>query len=218
MKKEISDEFFAWFINSFIVFMLIMGWVSLVALERKPVVATGTVEACLGDHCFEDTGSVDVKLEPVSSWKKSTPVIAPAMPTAKPYHINKSIQLSKEEFQCLARNIYFEARGEPLLGKVAVAQITHNRLKSKRWGTTFCDVVYARKQFSWTFQAVRMQIPHGRDWIKSKAAAAEYLQGTRISNLAKADHYHSNTVNPYWNRDMKVKAKVGQHIFYASKE
>lgn len=217
MKREINDEFFACFMNTCIVFMLVMGWVSLIALERQPEFTSGTVEACLGSHCFEDSGSVDVQLEPMSTWKKPSAVITPA-PAAKAYHINKTIQLSNEEFQCLARNIYFEARGESLIGQVAVAQITHNRLKSKRWGSTFCDVVYARKQFSWTFQAVRMQIPHGRDWLKSKAAAVEYLRGTRISNLAKADHYHNNTVNPYWNRAMKVKAKVGQHIFYASKD
>jgi len=46
------------------------------------------------------------------------------------------------EMICLAENIYFEARAEGVEGKAAVANVTRNRVESKDFPNTFCDVVY----------------------------------------------------------------------------
>ena len=55
-----------------------------------------------------------------------------------------------QELGCLAMNIYHEARGEPVKGKLAVAAVTMNRVKAKYYPDTVCEVVWQRKQFSWT--------------------------------------------------------------------
>lgn len=219
MKKEISDEFFAWFMNSLIVFMLIMGWVSLISRERADLAtqSKGTVEACLGSRCFEeeDKGSVDVTLEPVSKWA-SPKRTAVEVPRARSYQVSKKIQLSAEEFNCLARNVFFESRGEPLVGKIAVSQTVFNRLRTGKWGSTVCQVVYAPSQFSWTL-ANHTKKPSGPEWVESRRAALLFLKGFRVTNLDKVDHYHATRISPYWNKRMTAKSVIGHHVFYASR-
>lgn len=58
----------------------------------------------------------------------------------------------KTEIGCLAANLYFEARGEPLKGQLAVAKVTLNRVKSKQYPDSICAVVFQKHQFSWTKQ------------------------------------------------------------------
>ncbi|HJO66877.1 MAG TPA: cell wall hydrolase, partial [Sphingomonas sanguinis] len=55
---------------------------------------------------------------------------------------------SSEELRCLAGAIYFEGRGEPLAGQLAVAQVILNRTKSGRFPTDVCNVIKQRGQFS----------------------------------------------------------------------
>lgn len=120
-----------------------------------------------------------------------------------------------EEFKCLAENIYYESRGEPLIGKIAVAQTVFNRAESGRWGRSFCSVVNAPYQFSWTLQ--KNKKPSGPDWKESVKAAKMFISGTRVENMEKTDHYHNNTVDPYWNKTMKSVGRIGNHLFFASK-
>ena len=47
-----------------------------------------------------------------------------------------------DEVECLALNIYHEARNQPTVGKLAVAQVTMNRVKDVRFPNTICGVVY----------------------------------------------------------------------------
>ena len=46
-----------------------------------------------------------------------------------------------DELYCMAQNVYFEARHEPMLGKIAVAHVVMNRMEDKRWPGTVCEVV-----------------------------------------------------------------------------
>ena len=58
--------------------------------------------------------------------------------------------VDSKQHECLAMNIYHEARGERMEGQIAVAQVTLNRAAHEEWPSTICDVVYQPKQFSWT--------------------------------------------------------------------
>lgn len=126
------------------------------------------------------------------------------------------IKYSKQDFDCLARNIYYEAGIEDRLGKVAVAQVTLNRVKTGYWGKNICKVVYSPAQFSWTKVKRRAWIPNiGPSWEESKRVAAEVLdQGLRIRTLRTSLFYHADYVSPKWRDDSKRITKVGRHIFY----
>lgn len=124
-------------------------------------------------------------------------------------------QVSSKDLQCLAMNIYYEAIGEERNGMIGVAQITLNRLKTKRWGKNICSVVYAKKQFSWTrSKTKRYKVPKGKHWIKSQKIAKEVLAGLRLKGLENILHYHADWIpHPSWSQKMKVHAVIGQHLY-----
>jgi spore germination cell wall hydrolase CwlJ-like protein len=127
-----------------------------------------------------------------------------------------TIKYSKQDFDCLARNIYYEAGIEDRVGKIAVAQVTLNRLRTGYWGSNICKVVYAPAQFSWTQIKRRAWMPNvGPSWEESQQVAAEVLdKGTRIATLKTSLFYHADYVSPYWRDGSKRVAHIGQHIFY----
>ena len=121
---------------------------------------------------------------------------------------------SIKEINCLAQNIYHEARSEPLNGQIAVAQVTINRVKLANFKKTICEVVFAPHQFSWTSNK-RLRVRDVKAWRDSLAVAKAVLtNSTRFPNFT-ATHYHTKQVNPRWNRNMEILAVIGSHIFYA---
>lgn len=132
------------------------------------------------------------------------------------YRVRQRLALKRQDFQCLARNIYHEARGEPRVGKLAVAQITLNRVQAGAWGASVCQVVYAPAQFSWTGQpSKRRAKPQGPDWDESVRVAQAFLAGERVRRLEASTHFHSQSIRPPgWTRQMRLAQQVGQHIFF----
>jgi len=125
------------------------------------------------------------------------------------------IHYNKNDAECLARNIYYEAGVEDMAGKIAVGNITINRVKTKYWGTRICDVVYSKDQFSWTKEKKRAWVElKGRAWADSKAAAEAVLNGLKVKQLDSALYYHADYVKPAWRDNSKRVLKVGRHIFY----
>lgn len=127
-----------------------------------------------------------------------------------------AIKYNKNDVECLARNIYYEAGVEPMAGKIAVGNITVNRVKTKYWGHHICDVVYSPAQFSWTKEKRRAWIQlKGQAWADSQAAAEAVLKGgIRVKQLSTALFYHADYVSPTWRDNSKKVLKVGHHIFY----
>lgn len=138
-----------------------------------------------------------------------------SLPPKLIYVSDEQVSFSKKDFDCLARNIFYEAGVESRAGKLAVAQVTHNRLKSGRWGSTVCSVVYAKRQFSWTRDSNKRHVkPSGPLWQASLQAVDDYVAGHRIFRLDHSLHYHADYVSPKWaNSDHQIK-QIGQHIFY----
>lgn len=134
------------------------------------------------------------------------------------YKSKNTVNFTAAEQHCLAKNIFYEAGVEDYAGKIAVAQVTNNRLKSGRWGADICSVVYAKAQFSWTLdKKKKFATPKGKLWIESKKAAADFRRGTRIQGLEKSKFYHTDWIaKPYWADKNKQVHKVGQHIFYST--
>lgn len=118
------------------------------------------------------------------------------------------------ELLCLAKNIYFESRGEPFHGKVAVAQVTLNRVNHEtEFKSTVCGVVYQNKQFSWTLDKTRVR--DHKAWDESLKIAHAVMEGTlRIPNF-NALYFHTKQVRPSWRKTKKIVKTIGNHIFYA---
>jgi spore germination cell wall hydrolase CwlJ-like protein len=130
-----------------------------------------------------------------------------------------------KQLDCLTRNIYWEAGSEPFEGKVAVAQVTLNRVESGRFARDICGVVYQKNivydkvicQFSWYCDgsSLRKTI-YPAHWKESEEVAKKVLlEGFRLPSLKNAMYFHADYVNPQWGKP-KV-AKFGRHIFYAEK-
>jgi N-acetylmuramoyl-L-alanine amidase len=137
--------------------------------------------------------------------------IQPVKPKPKPVPVAK---IPKADIYCLAKNIYYEARGEPLEGQIAVAQVTLNRVASKQFHSTVCGVVYAHKQFSWTLDKGR-KIRDRKAWSDAVDLAAAVLTKSIPLPHFPALYFHTPQVNPRWNRGKRVVARIGNHIFYS---
>lgn len=136
--------------------------------------------------------------------------------------LTKDVQ---KQVTCLAENIYFEAAHEPHEGKVAVAFVTLNRVRTGNYADTICDVVYQKTkgtcQFSWYCEK---KFTDRRLTIKETSLYNDILElATNIVvNHEKmtdvtygATYYHADYVNPRWKLD-KVD-QIGRHIFYKRK-
>ncbi|MEQ9445200.1 MAG: cell wall hydrolase [Rhodospirillaceae bacterium] len=134
-----------------------------------------------------------------------------------------SLSVPESEFMCLALNDYFEARGESLAGRLAVAKVVVNRAMDQRFPSSICRVIKQNKarvkhrcQFSWYCDG-RPDTPYNRvAWSHSLKLAAAVLQ--KDSGLADptggALWYHASFVHPKWANNLEVTGIVGGHIFY----
>jgi spore germination cell wall hydrolase CwlJ-like protein len=132
---------------------------------------------------------------------------------------------SKKEQKCLAEAIYFEARGEPLQGQQAVAQVVVNRLKNPAYPKSVCGVVYQNKnkrnrcQFSFACDGIRDVVRQGEAWDTAQKLAEQVLDSEiePLVAVGAATHYHATYVRPRWARKMRKMDKIGHHIFYKTK-
>ena len=127
------------------------------------------------------------------------------------------------DIECLALNIYHEARGEPIAGQYAVAEVTLNRTHSLEFPASVCQVVYQkhwnpyRKEivyaFSWTGQTATTNL-NSAAWRQAREIARAVLTQDRRPTLQGALYYHSIDVKPEWSHRHKRLAIIGRHIFY----
>jgi spore germination cell wall hydrolase CwlJ-like protein len=126
------------------------------------------------------------------------------------------------EIECLALNIYFEARGEPETGQIAVGHVVMNRVSSKRFPGTVCDVVQQggelrryQCQFSWWCDGRSDTPGNKRLWEKSAELALNVYWGRSADPTEGALWYHADYVKPYWRTKFERGPKIGRHIFYS---
>lgn len=120
-----------------------------------------------------------------------------------------------EELHCLAGAVYFEARGEPLAGQLAVAQVVINRSESRQFPASYCGVVHQRSQFSFVKNGRMPNIRQGSSaWQRAKAIARIAHQGMWESEADDSLYFHANYVRPGWSRSKQARARISTHIFY----
>mgnify|MGYP000878876526 CR=1 FL=1 len=160
-----------------------------------------------GNHTQQDT----VELKPVA-------VTAQRLP--------EQPVINSKDLDCLATNIYFEARGEPHLGKIAVAHVTLNRVKSKSFPNDICGVVYQAKtnsrgtpirhqcQFSWYCDGKLEVIDEKDKYEEIRKLAEEILSEQQEDVTHGAEFYHSVKVSPFWRTAFTQTVVINDHIFY----
>jgi hypothetical protein len=130
----------------------------------------------------------------------------------------------RQNLMCLARNVYFEARGEPIAGQHAVAEVTMNRLASGLYPDTVCGVVYEKNwdrlrkryvgAFSWT-ELSALPAPTGEEWQRAwNVAEAVYYRREAPVLQQGALFYHATYIEPSWAKSKKPVARIGGHVFY----
>lgn len=119
------------------------------------------------------------------------------------------------DMRCLAQAVYFEARGEPLTGQLAVARVVINRAASGLYPRDYCSVVTQRAQFSFVRKG---RIPDANEastaWIRAKAIAQIAHQDLWESEAGDALYFHANYVKPGWARRKTQLARIDTHVFY----
>jgi spore germination cell wall hydrolase CwlJ-like protein len=120
-----------------------------------------------------------------------------------------------DEMRCLASAVYFEARGESAEGQLAVAQVVLNRARHDRYPASICDVVYARGQFSFTFDG-RPDVPDnpGAAWRRAEAIAIIAASESWEDLTDEALYFHATHVSPSWRHSKQATRQIGGHIFY----
>jgi spore germination cell wall hydrolase CwlJ-like protein len=131
-----------------------------------------------------------------------------------------------KQVDCLAKNIYYESGSEKYEGKLAVAQVTMNRVNSGKFPSDICSVVYQKTtdqqlrtvcQFSWTCMVKEMVIKDKYMWeesvnIAKRALTEPYVHDTIAQSNAL--FFHAVYVKPNWS-NTKVIKQIGNHIFYS---
>ena len=115
---------------------------------------------------------------------------------------------------CLALNIYHEARGESKQGQIAVGHVTLNRVRSKKYPNSICEVVYQHKQFSWTHDKISNVPKDQRLYKRIRDLSSKILRGKYKDPTNGAIHFHAKKCRPYWVNKVKKTVTIGNHIFY----
>jgi len=124
--------------------------------------------------------------------------------------VDTSMVAADDELACLATAVYFESRGEPAEGQLAVAQTILNRVESGRFASSICGVVNQPHQFS--FDKSRVPRP-GIDWQRAQAIARIASGDLWRDVVPRAIAFHAVRVSPNWAGKTRV-ATIGNHVFY----
>ncbi|MGH6736410.1 MAG: cell wall hydrolase [Methyloceanibacter sp.] len=136
------------------------------------------------------------------------------------YQGETQAEFEERERRCLATAIYFEARGEPVRGQIAVGQVILNRVRSPLFPETICGVVYQGQmhpgcQFSFTCDGKTDNPSNKVQWALAQDLAKQIMSGEQwLPEVGYSTFYHANYVSPYWVRGMNKIDKIGRHIFY----
>lgn len=136
------------------------------------------------------------------------------------YQGESQAEFEERERRCLATAIYFEARGEPTRGQIAVGQVILNRVRSPQFPETICGVVYQGQmapgcQFSFACDGRSDNPKPGGHWARAQDLARKITSGkVWLPEVGYSTFYHADYVRPVWTSAMNKIDSIGRHIFY----
>ena len=119
---------------------------------------------------------------------------------------------TERDLRCLATAVYFESKGEPLNGQLAVAHVILNRAQSGRFASTVCGVVLQPSQFSFVRGGALPVVPDNLQWRRALGVAHVALAHLVDNPAPGALFFHARRVSPNWGK--QPVATLGNHIFY----
>jgi spore germination cell wall hydrolase CwlJ-like protein len=127
-----------------------------------------------------------------------------------------AVATADREEECLANAVYFEARGEPLEGQLAVAEVVMNRAASGRYPSDLCGVITQPAQFSFIRHGAFPSADRGSEAWRKAVAVAEIARA-KLADRLPSDvlWYHATYVSPKWGKRLTRQAQIGLHIFYS---
>jgi N-acetylmuramoyl-L-alanine amidase len=136
---------------------------------------------------------------------------------ALPAQAESTMMLDDTDLDCLARNVYYEARNQPLEGQLAVAHVTLNRLEESHTATSVCDIVYKSGNFSWTSTRPKTAKPpkDATSWLVAIWVARMAVANRDADPMRGSTFFHSASIVPQWAGKMIRMGRIGDHIFYA---
>ncbi len=155
----------------------------------------------VGDITENSDDTPDAKTAPVTAESLAALVAA----TPRPAEMDP-------ELRCLAGTVYFESRGESLVGQLAVAHVVINRAQSGRFPKSLCGVVHQRSQFSFVRGGKMPAVREGAQWSNAIAIAQIARDGSWKNHAPGALFFHARYVSPGW-RKTRI-AQIDNHIFY----
>jgi len=177
----------------------------------------------VGNKIFQFCGFVIVVFAVVTVTQNKLDILKATNEVARQGFV--SAEDRTRQLACLTKNIYWESASEPFEGKVAVAQVTINRVESGKFAPDICGVVYQKNivydkivcQFSWFCDGSSKIRPiYPAHWKESEEVAKKVLlEGFRLPSLKTALYFHADYVTPQWGKPQV--AKIGRHIFYGEK-
>ena len=136
-------------------------------------------------------------------------IVASLIAFAQPQARLRHVELNTYQTACLAETVYFESRGEGVVGEEAVAYVVLNRSVMER--QSICGVVHARDQFSYYYSGERLYIHDRQAWLRAIRIAID-AQLHRIGNpIGNATFYNTS---PFYNRRLLFVRKVNHQYFY----
>jgi len=191
-----------------------------IAQDRAEPIAAETVQTEL--QASQDAAEPQVRFvaSEVAQDIPAEPVVEePEAPSADSLRelvnaVDTSGDMSRE-MMCLAQAVYFESRGEPLDGQLAVARVVINRADSRTFPDDYCSVVTQRSQFSFVRNGRIPQPNHGSNaWNRAKAIARIAHRDLWESPVEDSLYFHATYVRPSWAGRMTMRAQIDSHIFY----
>jgi len=154
-------------------------------------------------------------VQPLSAVPPAQPVLTEAGSLADLVGMVDGESALSDEMRCLAGAVYFEARGEPLAGQLAVAQVIINRSEDNRFPRSYCGVVAQPGQFSFMRGSRMPAIRTGTAaWSRAVAIAEIADKGLWESEAGDAVFFHAKYVRPSWSMRKTRLAQIDTHIFY----
>jgi len=186
-------------------------------MKISTAIGTITTLACLvlaGAVYYQSTAEAktNTEIETASTDYQNLILLQPVEPIKENRH-------TPADIQCLALNIYFEARNESNLAQQAVAWVTVNRAYHRDYPDTLCDVVWDEQQFSWTHDGRSDRPTDQIAWQHAQTIAAEIIQTypNTVDPTEGSLMYHADYSKPYWRTSYDRVVQIDSHIFYREK-
>lgn len=139
------------------------------------------------------------------------------LPDTEPLYSGGRFLVDDPELDCMARNIFHEARNQSVDGQLAVAFVTLNRVQHADYPDSICEVVYQPYQFSWTITNPSVDLTNPIEktaWTVAKKVATDVLNETVENPLHGVTHYHADYVTPDWSYQKVMVTQIDSHVFY----